>query len=311
MRMATPGVQQGNPGTESIIAGYFQSGEDAHRAINALLDEGFLPTQIGAAFHTGATPPVSGTEAVSAREYPDDSFRKGLGTTLHEGTTESQDSQGGPSSDTTAVQPSGLSTGSGSPILGAGKPGPISGSDLSHLGLRSELPHELGHDTLGSMPSQVSPATGLGSVTAAPSHAAASDNSWTSKLKHLFSSKDSEKQSPLVSDESQNFGTGEGHMGVTPSLGLPYSQADFASSTTRAGVPEDDSRHLSHHLSRGGAVVTVSSTGRSIEVEKIFERHHGQVRFASSTFDDAPVSGSDARVEVFGHLEHHYPGSRF
>jgi hypothetical protein len=286
--MATPTLQANNTGSDTIIAGYFRSGDDAHRAINELLDEGFLASQIGAAFHTSGGSNEVSTETVSVRQAP--------GRTFNEEAADVDTSAGGPASGSDAVQPVGLASGSGSPILGAGKPGPISGSDLHNTGLPSELHSELSHEQPGTGTAS-SPAP-VAASTAQPTHTIHDHKSWTSKLKHLFESKhDAAKL------DSQKFGTGEGELDLT----RPYSRTAFESSVSDAGVPADHSRHLSHHLSTGGAVVTVSATGRVVEVEKIFEQHNGVVRFSSDIFNDAPALDYEPRVEVFGHLEHRYP----
>jgi hypothetical protein len=270
--MATTTVQTDTTGSDSIIAGYFANGDDAHRAINALLDEGFLPSQIGAAFHT------AGAAATEESAYESaigggDSLRQAEGRTFNEEAVDLDTSAGGPSSGSDAVQPVGLSSGSGSPILGAGNPPPIPGSSLAHTGLPHELKSELAHDQ------------------------PAARGTWTSKLRHLFN--------PKPSADSQKFGTGEGDLNL-PSQ--PYSRAAFETSVSGVGVPADQSRQLSQRLAGGGAVVTVSATGRAVEVEKTFERHNGEVRFTSDIFVDTPAAGYEPHVEVFGHLEHHYRG---
>lgn len=269
--MATTTVPTSTTGSESIIAGYFANGDDAHRAINALLDEGFLPSQIGAAFHTAATPATDESPYESA--IGGESLRQAPGRTFNEEAADVDTSAGGASSGSDAVQPAGLSSGSGSVILGAGKPGPIPGSDIEHTGLPHDLKSELAHDQ------------------------PARRGTWTSKLRHLFDAK--------PSADSQNFGTGVGDLNL-PSQ--PYSRAAFETSVSDAGVPAEQSRQLSHRLAGGGAVVTVSATGRAVEVERIFERHNGEVRFTSDIFVDAPAAGYEPHVEVFGHLEHHYRG---
>jgi hypothetical protein len=288
--MATSTLEANNTGSDTIIAGYFHTGEDAHRAINALLNEGFLPSQIGAAFHTagGSSELSTGTSSVS---------QPTVGT-FNEKAADIDISAGGPSSGSDAVQPVGLSSGTGSPILGAGKPGPISGSNLSHTGLPHELQSELSHEQPGT---RTAPAPVAVSTTR-PTHTIHDHKSWTSKLKHLFESKH-DNAPTTANPDSQKFGTGEGELDLT----RPYSQTAFESSVSGAGVPAEHSRHLSHHLSTGGAVVTVSSTGRAVDVEKIFEQHNGVVRFSSDIFNDAPALDYEPRVEVFGHLEHRYP----
>jgi hypothetical protein len=282
--MATPTLQQNNTGSDTIIAGYFQTGDDAHRAINALLDEGFPPGQIGAAFHT------SGNDDL----LPDESIRQAPGRTFNMEAADIDTSAGGASSGSDAVVPIGLASGSGSVILGAGSPGPIPGAELTHTGLPHELKSELAHDKPHSFPL---PSTTVSS-TPAPAKA---DTSWTSRLKHIFQSRHTEAA------DTQKFGTGAGELDLTTPYGHPYSPTAFESSVSGAGVSAEHSRNLSHRLSTGGAVVTVNDTGRTVEVEKIFERYNGVVRFSSDIFDDAPALDYEPRVEVFGHLEHRYP----
>lgn len=294
--MATPTLQT-STGSESIIAGYFQSGEDAHRAINALLDEGFLPSQIGAAFHTGG----GSVSSPDPKSVGIDTMREDLGTTISSPPVSSEVSDGGPASDTSAVQPVGLASGTGTPIFGAGKPGPISGSSLAHTGLPSELESELAHEQPGSAGGRTVPATPVTTGHAQPTTATGS--SWSSKLKHLFQSKPDHTTTHETTTQDQNFGTGEGKL----DLARPYSATAFENSVSSAGVSPDSSRHLSSRLSTGGAVVTVSDSGRSIEVERIFEQHNGVVRFSSDVFNDSPALDYEPRVEVFGHLEHRYP----
>ncbi len=321
--MATPTLQGQSTGTESIIAGYFPAGDDAHRAINALLDEGFLPEQIGAAFHTGSQGGAStqsgtgnATGNAAGAVLGGDSMRAELGTTVS--TSQRTDNTiAGAASDDSAVQPAGIATGSGSPFLSVGRPGPISGSSLEHTGLPSELVHELpdssprasSGDSFANTAAPVTPAARTGS--APQHHLQHTDTSWGAKIKHLFQPKQHDSPATTTAattSESQNFGTGEGSLGIAPPYGHPYAATDFERSVSSAGVAPEHSQHISRRLSGGGAVVTVQSTGRTSEVERIFERHHGHVRFASSTFEDAPAySGGDARVEVFGHLEHIYP----
>lgn len=298
--MATPitGVQ--TTGSDSVIAGYFDSGENAHRAINALLDEGFLPSQIGAAFHSGSG--ASGATASGHEDEEVDTTLRGIHTSIATGSAHT-----GPSSDTTAVQPNILGAGSGTPFDGAGRPGPIPGGDLVHTGLPSELEHELpnaptGGGSAGTYAATPTPAS-YATSAATPAHT--HTGSWASKVKHLFEPKhDSSANKPVTEATRQDFGTGEGQLDLLHRH--VYSAGSLESSATSAGVPAEHSRHLSRRLARGGAIVTVSVTGRAIEVERIFEAHHGLVRFEGATFDDADTESTGSSVEVFGHLHHHY-----
>ena len=317
-------------GTESVIAGYFQSGENAHRAIQALLDEGFLPSQIGAAFHssgtgaaahsTGSSAPSLSNTGVASDEFED---RGDLQTTYAGGGHGSGSSIGGPASDTTAVTPSGLAAGSGLPFAGIGRKGEIPGADLDNTGLQSELRHELPHDGEASGSAAYTGSAASSAAAEPPPHSGSgpshhvhpgtqhASGSWTEKLKHLFTPTSTTATTTAATGsvpgvDSQNFGTGEGSLGL---IGRPFTATRFASSAQQAGVPAEHSRGLSHRLSRGGAVVTVSLTGRLPEVERIFERFGGEVRFESGMFSEDEALTGDNRVEVFGHLEHYYPES--
>jgi len=282
--MTTSTLQADDLGSGTLIAGYFEDGQDAHRAIQALLDSGFLASQIGAAFHTAGG--ESAGEAIA-----DESMRQAPGRTFNEQAADVDTSAGGASSGSDAVQPVGLSSGSGSVILGAGNPPPIPGSSLAHTGLPHELKSELAHDQPGGSYAHTT------SAPVAPAASEPAPTSWTSKLKHLFS-----KSQPGATD-AEGFGTGAGDLKLNS---LPYSRASFETSISSAGAPSDHSRHLSLRLAKGGAVVTVNETGRAVEVEKIFEQFNGEVRFESDVFEDAAGDGYEPHVEVFGHLEHYY-----
>jgi hypothetical protein len=280
--MSTSTLQTNELGSGTLIAGYFEDGQDAHRAIQALIDSGFLPSQIGAAFHSAGA--ESAGEAVA-----EESIRQAPGRTFNQEAADVDTSAGGASSGSDAVQPVGLASGSGSPILGAGNPPPIPGSSLAHTGLPHELKSELAHDQPGGSYAQTA------SAPVAPAASQPAATSWTSKLKHLFSKSQT--------SATEGFGTGAGDLKLNS---LPYSRASFQTSISSAGAPSDHSRHLSQRLATGGAVVTVSDTGRAIEVEKIFEQFNGEVRFESDIFEDAAGDGYEPHVEVFGHLEHYY-----
>ena len=207
------------PQTGTAVVGYFATGESAHHAINALIDEGFAPSEIGAAFHIGANP---GSDTTHDRQANlGGSLREELGTTNPSGEAQAQ-SFGAPGSDTTPVQPGALGGGAGTIFSGAGRPGPISGSSLANSGLPSELKSTLPHQApLAEGGHQVEAAPIYASHTAHPT--THTHETWGEKLKHIFSSdKTSEKTSDqkhpadhttakgVTTKESQNFGTGEG-----------------------------------------------------------------------------------------------------
>ena len=144
-----------------VVVAYFANSSDAQRAIDDLLSEGFEPRQMGAAFRsrTGASPSTETGE---------------IGSKTVHSAIDSDTVGSGPASDTRAVTPAGLSTGSGSVISGAGRPGPIPGSDIPHH--RSSAP-------LKSSATVANPLPATGGF-----HETHEDDSWWQKVKNLFSS---------------------------------------------------------------------------------------------------------------------------
>ncbi|MGB7189201.1 MAG: hypothetical protein WBD10_03625 [Acidobacteriaceae bacterium] len=131
------------------VAAYFANGEDAHRAIQELVDEGFDANQIGAALHSSA---MAGFSSPFAGRPVNDLPIRPLGGPAA--------SNAGPKSDTSAVFPWGLSTGGGTPFAGSPtRPGPIPGgeipSTLPHE-IPSELPHEIPSELASDSASRVS-----------------------------------------------------------------------------------------------------------------------------------------------------------
>ncbi len=345
-----------------IVVGYFATGHAAHRAIQALVDDGFLPTEIGAAFHVGSTEAAGSAQSESAQPNIGGSLREELGTTIpsssiHGGRIGTSSA----ASDTSAVQFASLGGGAGTPFDGAGKPGPISGSSLVNTGLPSELKSELPHDaglphdsdlasaggtalpahgcsTLGSPVSSATSAGTAGSAVtrggasgSAQDYASASSlpttadtaqsrtslgqESWTTKLKHLFSpARDEAKASSAsassvvpsapVTEESQDFGTGEGHLILN--AGMRYSQPAFERSFSNYGVQPEHARHLSQRIGSSGAIVTVHAAARAMEAERLLEAHGGAVLFDGTTAYETLADESE--VEVFGTVGRDYPG---
>lgn len=107
--------------SSNTVAGFFTKPEDAHRAINELIEEGFDSSSIGAAFHSGS-PRASAGSGSGHEEVNDLPVRTGY--------EESQMRPAGGTSGTEAVSPWGLFTGGGTPFAGAPRPGPITGSDI-------------------------------------------------------------------------------------------------------------------------------------------------------------------------------------
>ena len=92
---------------DGTVAGYFSRGEDASRAIHELADEGFDPTQVGAAFHSSAM-------AGSSKPF----YERAVNDLPIHSPGGPDKSDGGPQSDTHAVSPWGLTTwGAGTPFM--------------------------------------------------------------------------------------------------------------------------------------------------------------------------------------------------
>ena len=309
----------------AVVAGYFATGDAAHRAVNALIDAGFLPSEIGAAFHVGEGHGSAGSETGDEDRQPNvgGTLRDELGTTLPHGSTRASTSFGAAASDTTAVQPGALGGGTGTPFGGAGKPGPISGSGITNSGLPSELKSTLPHEP--TMHSSTPGTSASSTLPAADSQVAGRElvhesvrepvkESWTEKLKHIFGHSDSADQTTrdtapqaAVSKDTQNFGTGKGQLnlgGTAP--GLRYSQSAFENSFSSYGVQPEHARSLSGRIGQGGAIVTVHASARAVEAERLLEAHGGEVRFSEGTTPQA-LSG-EGQVEVFGTVRRDYSG---
>jgi len=289
-------------GSRETIAGYFADGNDAHRAINELRDEGFAASEIGAAFHSGTMlePSARGMAQVS-----EDTKIRSIakpGSTI-----------AGPASDTSAVTPSGLSTGSGTPMAGASRPGPIPGSEIP-TDLPTDIPSDLvanAREHAFSRPGAVdvnSPTSGDFHEMREPEN-----QSWWSKLKQIFGSQEvdpSLRREPVSDKSSLNYGTGEGHLGVHSDYEYAYSGSAFEQSFSGMGIPQVHAERLSRELLRGGAVVTVRAGSKNIAAESILERNHGIIRYesASDRADDLENANPEARVEIFGEVHRVYPG---
>ena len=283
---------------EGTVAAYFTKGEDAHRAINDLLEQGFGSREIGAAFHSGESSSPASSSSTSGLSKNDSPIR----SASRSGTTAA-----GAESDTNAVTPSGLSTGGGTVISGAASPGPITGSDIPS-NLPKEVPSELASDAgrRGAATSKNLPATGGFNETR-------QHESWWTKLKHIFGgeSTDATTRHEPVSESSLNYGTGEGHLGNYQNRDYSYSGSAFESSISGMGIPREHARRLSRELGRGGAVVTVRAGSRSADAEKIMERNHGTIRYEMEPIVEETgwdSSNQNERVEIFGEIHRVYPG---
>jgi hypothetical protein len=268
-----------------VVVAYFGRSEDAERAIDDLLAEGFESRQIGAAFR-GSTAFNTTTEDTNE-----------VGSKTVRSSIDSNTVGSGPASDTRAVTPAGLSTGSGSVISGAGRPGPIPGSEIPHH-RKTEI---------GSTGTVANPLPATGGF-----HEPHNENTWWEKLKHIFSSDSEEKdrrREGIVDSTSMNFGTGEGHLAAYPDNDeYAYSGSAFEGAFSGMGVPQSHAHSLVGEMRNGGAIVTISAAGRMADAEIILERNNGRVRYetagAATPWEDVPGE----RVHVFGALSHTYPG---
>jgi hypothetical protein len=296
-----------NSETSGTVVAYFSNGEDAQNAINELVEEGIPVSEIGAAFHGSATVSAGATESPSRPVHDEVSTM---------GSTASGAGVSGAESDTSGVTPAGLSTGSGTGFAGAGRPGPIPGSEIP-----DDLPHEVPSTLRSASTAPLSESTGMGvgftPATDAPvhhQHHSHENASWWDKLKHLFSGEsgaDTSVRSAPVSDaSSRKFGSGEGELGIASEYDYPYSGSAFESSFTGMGISQERSRRLATEIRRGGSVVTVNAGLNTAQAERILERNHGIIRYESAgVVNEVCETGPDAaRVQVFGRVQRVYPG---
>jgi hypothetical protein len=271
-------------GTEVVVA-YFASTSDAQSALDDLIYEGFEPRQIGAAFRGGSAV----THAAATLDEGEPGSK-----TVHNA-LDSDTVGSGPASDTRAVTPAGLSTGGGSVISGASRPGPIPGSDIPHH--RSKAPASM-------QPSAAEPLPATGGF-----HEKFEEDGWWQKLKNFFSGDTrTEPRKGPVTDSSMNFGTGEGHLATYPeNYEYAYSTSAFESAFSGMGIVQTRAHSLAGNLRQGGAVISVEATGRLDDAERVLERNHGQLRYEAVA---EPVQWSDIpgeKVRVLGHLSRTYP----
>lgn len=300
--------------TESggTVAGYFTNGDDAHRAINELVEQGFSAREIGAAFHNGGLSRQSSlNRGVEDIEIASDESRLRM-------QSRSDTNPAGAASDTQAVSPWGLSTGGGTPISGATQPGPIPGSEIPPE-LPRDIPSELGSDagsrsfSSGRVPVAETTSSTAGSTPREIGRESGKET-WWDKLKHVFGGGEhtdtSARREPVSGKSAQNYGTGEGRLDLTSGRDYIYSGSAFESSFTGMGIAQDHARRLAHDLRRGGAVVTVRAGSRNTEAENIIRHNNGTVRYESQLAPESAREGDDreSRVEVFGEVYRVYPG---
>lgn len=333
-------MENGSDITNEVVVGFFRNGDDAHRAINELLDEGFRAGQIGAAFHSGRGGVGSSSDADSAKYGSGGTGSAGMKvrTNISPGTTGTGSGITGAASDTTAVSPHSLSPGAGTWEGGVGRPLPSGNTPHHPQYLHSEEaekerreyeagkpinePFEnravpLGSETRPAAASQSSgtgdfPSTGGLHPTSEQHTSANPGANWWDKLKHVFGGGEPAPGARLEDKTSMDFGTGEGHLGVTQTeYEYPYSGAAFENSFSGMGLQPEHSRRLARDLRSGGAIVSVSATGRVAEAERILERNNGAIRYEEPE-SRLPTSGDQydegERVQVFGEVQRVYPG---
>ncbi len=323
--MATPSQAGG-----TAVVGYFANGDGAHRAINALIDEGFRPSEIGAAFHTGSAMSTE-TGAKEGREQTrranvGGELRDELGTTLPEHTTSERTRTGTSSaaSDTLAVQYASLGGGAGTPYDMPPRPGPISGGDVNHSGLPSELKSSLPHDSdlrggegqsredegaRRNWGERLRPVFGAEQGRENEGDAQRREDREDEKRDKSDRNKAGDNMESVIRKDEQTFGTGEGSLNLNTPPPQRYSQPAFEQSFAGYGVQPEHARHLSHRIGRGGAVVTVHATARAEVAERILQAHSGEVRMDTQPLDNAlEGAAQDGEVEVFGTVGRDYPG---
>ena len=277
--MKTTGVDNAD---DRIVVGYFASGADASRAISELIDEGFRPAEIGAAFRTSA-PTMEVTDGGRSRPIVEN---PGTG------------SVGGPASHDEAVTPAGLATGSGAGFPSAAKPGPIPGGEIPAT-LRRELPHELPSTLRHEWEiSRVSAPPVVAARAEAQAEGTQSDELRHDQMRRFFG--DSAESGGAKRGSGMKFGTGEGH--IFPDC--EYSEPSFENSFLGMGLSARDARGLSSELNCGGAIVSVASTSRASLAEGILERNHGVIRFESLSGRASVCEGT--RVEIYGRMNNYY-----
>ncbi len=278
-------TQAGNSTQEDLVVGYFSDGANAYRAINELIDEGFRPSEIGAAFRSRP----AGAGAQSGGSLSAEGEMKNV-REINDRNPAVSGSVGGAASHDQAVNPAGLAPGSGNAFPGApSTPGPIPGGEIPST-LRHDLPETLPHD----LPASSRPITDAG-------------DRWVEHLHRTWGNNPAEtaKNRNTAAASKQKFGTGEGTLGLVPEYA--YSEPAFETSFTGMGLSPDHARGLSGDLSRGGAVITVSAGTRSSLAEAILERNHGRIRFerAASTFTPR-AADRESPVEVYGSMHNYY-----
>lgn len=262
---------------DRIVIGYFSNSDDATRAVHELIDEGFRPTEMGAAFRS----PVSSVPVGGGR--------------VRGGTPENPElsgSVGGPASHDEAVTPAGLAPGSGNAFPAPARPAEPPGSEIP-----STLRHELKHDLPSTLQGDPEANVPLQAVPGGTANMETEEDR-RQRLRRAFGEDAGNAGEKRTS--SMKFGTGEGHLFPD----YEYSAPAFESSFAGMGLGAAEARSLSGELRRGGAVITVEPGDRTSLAEAIIERNRGSVRFESIS-GTAEVCDS-SQVEIYGRMRNYY-----
>jgi hypothetical protein len=288
----------GNSSTQPdspVVIGLFSNGNDAQQAIGELREEGFRTNQIGAAFReTVDNFRGNDSSSVNLRRNSAADANRTLTENSYTG-SDSLDggSLGGPASGSNAVTPAGLSTGSGMSMTGAGRPGPIPGSEIPHHRTRQDsvAPAETVEETPASSTGRVmdigpadfdgvSPDVVITTTEPAPVHYFGTEREkefqptsegegWWEKLKRMFTDEEPAADSELrptdsvfARKSSRNFGTGEGDLGL--------AQDSFA-----GGQIEDVREAYDFAYSPGEFEASLASLGLDPRQARAFSRQLG------------------------------------
>lgn len=265
--------ESGSTAGDRMVVGYFSNSEDATRAIDELIDEGFQPAEIGAAFRT----PVA--------------FGGGR---VRGGTPENPEvsgSIGGPASHDEAVTPAGLAPGSGNAFPAPARPAEPPGAEIP-----STLRHELKHDLPSTLQGDADANVPMRAVPGGTPNIE-TDEGRRERMRRRFgeeAANTNEKRSNM------KFGSGEGHLFPD----YEYSPTAFETSFAGMGLGASEARALSGELRRGGAVITVEPGGRAALAEGIIERNRGTIRFENISGRSDACEGS--RIEMYGRMRNYY-----
>jgi hypothetical protein len=312
-----------------VVIGLFSNGNDAQQAIGELREQGFRTNQIGAAFRETAAGSEFDSPQRNRSQIGDEIRDVTVGHNLTERSYSGSSSldagsAGGPASGSNAVTPAGLCTGSGTGLSGAGRPGPIPGSDIPRSLSRNETDdrnaasygepgREWPESTRSNRAIDIAPGgsgpdvTTLSNSTPTATYTEAerlnkashANESWWEKLKNFFTDDDSADTHVSSKKEKSEtkFGTGEGDLGLTSEKPMSavdtdehdfaYSAAEFEGSLTSLGLDQRQARAFARELGAQGAIVTVAAGDRLSTAEEILERNNGRIRYEQdAAYDD-------------------------